>query len=189
MSTRFDENDILDAVRECIMAVGFRRTTLADVARRVGASRMTLYRRYPDVDALTRALVEREFGRLMSDTFESVGDAPSIRERLAKVLARGVEAISRNDLYIRILDVDPELILPYVVDRLGTFQQLVISTLKEQIAEGQEEGSIRQGNPEEMARTIELLARSFVLAARASDQRIDQLLDEFELMVDRYLAP
>ena len=48
------DDALLDAVRACVMAVGVRRTTLTDVARRAGVSRMTLYRRFPDVEALLR---------------------------------------------------------------------------------------------------------------------------------------
>ena len=34
----------LDAAREAILAVGWSRTTLTDIARRAGVSRMTIYR-------------------------------------------------------------------------------------------------------------------------------------------------
>ena len=45
-----DEQDrVLDAARACVLAVGVRRTTVTDVARRAGVSRMTLYRRFPDL--------------------------------------------------------------------------------------------------------------------------------------------
>jgi AcrR family transcriptional regulator len=36
---RSDEDTILDAARDCILAVGVRRTTMTDVARRAGVSR------------------------------------------------------------------------------------------------------------------------------------------------------
>ena len=46
-----DEDDrVLDAARACVLDVGVRRTTMTDVARRAGVSRMTLYRRFPDLD-------------------------------------------------------------------------------------------------------------------------------------------
>src|SRR5918992_4746199 len=51
----------LDAARDCVLAVGVRRTTLTDVARRAGLSRMTLYRRWPDVRSLVADLMTREF--------------------------------------------------------------------------------------------------------------------------------
>jgi AcrR family transcriptional regulator len=36
---------ILDATRASVLDFGIRRTTLTDVARRAGVSRMTVYRR------------------------------------------------------------------------------------------------------------------------------------------------
>jgi hypothetical protein len=59
------DDGVLDAARTCVMAVGVRRTTFSDVARRAGVSRMTLYRRFPDLETLLSALMTREFGRLV----------------------------------------------------------------------------------------------------------------------------
>ena len=69
-----DEDRILDAARDTILAVGLRRTTVSDVARRAGLSRMTVYRRYPDGAALIRALMWREFGatRSVQGSYNSV---------------------------------------------------------------------------------------------------------------------
>src|SRR3712207_8662087 len=38
----------LDAARACILDVGWKRTTLTEVARRAGVSRMTIYRTWAD---------------------------------------------------------------------------------------------------------------------------------------------
>ena len=43
------EDAVLDATRDCVLAYGVRRTTVSDVARRAGVSRMSIYRRWPDV--------------------------------------------------------------------------------------------------------------------------------------------
>ncbi|HST43382.1 MAG TPA: helix-turn-helix domain-containing protein, partial [Conexibacter sp.] len=68
MSQRTVEDDaLLDATRACVLAVGVRRTTVTDVARRAGVSRMTLYRRYPDVTSLIQALMTREFSAIIED--------------------------------------------------------------------------------------------------------------------------
>src|SRR4028118_1689679 len=53
------DDPLLDAARECILAVGWRRTTLTEVARRAGVSRMTLYRRWPDMQSLLADLMTR----------------------------------------------------------------------------------------------------------------------------------
>src|ERR1043166_4932980 len=67
MSQRNDDDPVLDAARACVLAVGVRRTTVTDVARRAGVSRMTLYRRFPDLEGVLSALMTREFGRLVAD--------------------------------------------------------------------------------------------------------------------------
>jgi AcrR family transcriptional regulator len=46
------EDAVLDATRDCVLAYGVRRTTVSDVARRAGVSRMSIYRRWPDVRSL-----------------------------------------------------------------------------------------------------------------------------------------
>src|SRR3954464_2263802 len=56
-----DESAYLDAARDSILAVGWRRTTLTDVARRAGVSRMTIYRRWPDMDTVLRSLLGRDW--------------------------------------------------------------------------------------------------------------------------------
>ncbi len=55
----------LDAARASILAVGWSRTTLTDIARRAGVSRMTLYRRWPEMNALLGDLMTREWGGLV----------------------------------------------------------------------------------------------------------------------------
>ena len=44
---------------------GVRRTTLSDVARRTGVSRITVYNRFGDLHDLMRALMTLEFGILL----------------------------------------------------------------------------------------------------------------------------
>ena len=58
---------MLEAARACVLAVGVRRTTFSDVARRAGVSRMTLYRRFPDLETLLSTLMTCEFGRVVEE--------------------------------------------------------------------------------------------------------------------------
>lgn len=151
------------------MAVGVRRTTLTDVARRAGLSRMTVYRRFPDVAALIQALMTREFSGVLTDAVAANADRATVRERIAHGATEGVVRLSGDPLFLRLLDVDPELLLPYVVQRHGAFQHLVLDTLVALLAEGMEEGSIRPTDPVALAAALELCLRGWVLAARADD--------------------
>ena len=65
---RTADDTVLDAARDCVLAVGVRRTTLSSVARTAGVSRMTLYRRFPDVSNLLATLMTREFVSVSTDT-------------------------------------------------------------------------------------------------------------------------
>ena len=52
-------NAYLEATRDCILDVGLKRTTLTEVARRAGVSRMTIYRTWPDMESLLAELRTR----------------------------------------------------------------------------------------------------------------------------------
>ncbi|WP_233345948.1 TetR/AcrR family transcriptional regulator, partial [Saccharomonospora iraqiensis] len=70
---RVPDDVLLDAARECVLARGVRRTTLTDIARTAGVSRMTLYRRFPDVRSVLAALMTREFGALLREVSTRAG--------------------------------------------------------------------------------------------------------------------
>lgn len=192
MSQRTVEDDaLLDAARACVLAVGVRRTTVTDVARRAGVSRMTLYRRYPDVTSLIQALMTREFSAIIGQVDEQAGALPSARERLVEGAVRGADRLTRNPLFLRIVDVDPELLLPYVTTRLGSFQHAVVAAFEERVREGLADGSIAAADPAIVARTIELSLRGFVLQTLADDAEAarEPELAELRRLLDRYLAP
>jgi AcrR family transcriptional regulator len=157
---------LLDAARDCVLDVGFRRTTLTDVARRAGVSRMTLYRRFDDVQSLVADLMTREFTELMREARAAVPDGGTARQRLVATATASVRELWRNPLLARVLDVDPELLLPYLVDRVGATQRLVEPALRADVQAGQADGSIRDGDPAVITRALYLVLQSFALSAR-----------------------
>src|SRR4029079_15599748 len=125
MSQRNADDPVLDSARACVLAVGVRRTTMTDIARRAGVSRMTLYRRYPDLEGVLASLMTREFGRLVADAAARTR-AASARERVVAMVVHGSRALAEDALFVRLLDVDPELLLPYVTQRLGGMQKMAV---------------------------------------------------------------
>jgi AcrR family transcriptional regulator len=192
VSQRTVEDDaLLDATRACVLAVGVRRTTVTDVARRAGVSRMTLYRRYPDVTSLIQALMTREFSAIIEDVDRVAAQRPDARGRLVEGAVLGADRLTRNPLFLRIVDVDPELLLPYVTTRLGSFQQAVVGAFEVQVREGVEDGSIEASDPAIVARSIELALRGFVLQtlAEGAEAAREPELAELRRLLERYLAP
>src|SRR3954452_9356196 len=98
---------ILDATRASMLAVGVRRTTLTDVARRAGISRMTVYRRYPDVSALFSDLMVREFGGVLAAATRAGASCRTARTRLVAEAVAGVKAVQENPLFAKVLDLEP----------------------------------------------------------------------------------
>ncbi len=192
MSQRTVEDEaLLDATQACVLAVGVRRTTMTDVARRASVSRMTLYRRYADVTSLMQALMTREFTQIIGEVDADVEALPSARARVVEAAASGVDRLTRNPLFLRIVDVDPELLLPYLTTRRGAFQRAAVGAFEARLADGVADGSIGVADPAAAARTIELALRGFAfqaLAAGAEGEREEEL-GELRVLLDRYLAP
>jgi AcrR family transcriptional regulator len=179
----------LDAARACILDVGWRRTTLTEVARRAGVSRMTIYRTWSDMPQLLGDLMTREWGELVSPTQELLVPDPG---QVADGVLRAVKVLRDNELFVRIVELDPELILPYLLARRGRSQELIIGLLVAVIEAGQNAGTVRAGDPTTIARGIVLAAHGFVLSAHtmADDAvTVDALDAELRLLIERTLLP
>src|SRR5438270_12702964 len=98
---------ILDATRASVLAVGVRRTTLTDVARRAGVSRMTVYRLVPDVTTLILEVISREFAALLDDAERGAARRRTAR---ARILAMNLDVVHRlpdAPLFRSVIGVDP----------------------------------------------------------------------------------
>jgi AcrR family transcriptional regulator len=171
----------LDAARACILDVGWRRTTLTEVARRAGVSRMTIYRAWPDMPAVLGDLMTREWGevvaRAVADADRDTDRATAADGLVAEVVAT-CRALRDNELFVRIVELDAELLLPYLLTRRGRSQQAIADLTAGRIREGQADGSIRDGKPDAMSRALLLAMHGFVLSLHTM---VDDDVDESEL--------
>lgn len=193
-SKRNVEDQILDAARVCVEAFGVRRTTLTDVARRAGVSRPTVYRRWPDVTALVADLLTRELRRILLEEEPSADDdmaGESTRVRLVLHAAGVARAMLSHPLFARIVDTEPELMATYTFQRLGTSHRATLELLEPVIAEGQEDGSIRAGDPVVLAHLVLVTVQGTVTSRRLFSEVLDHdgLVDELAILINGYLAP
>jgi AcrR family transcriptional regulator len=181
---------LLDAARESILAVGWRRSTLTDVARRAGVSRMTIYRRWSDMETLMADLMTREWGGLLDATLPPQaldGSVPAVAQTVASTLG----ALRDNELFAKLVEVDPDLLLPYLLERRGRTQDALLAVLTDAVAAGQRTGSVRDGDPVLLARSVLLASYGFALSAPTmTGTGIDEaaLDGELRLLVERYLT-
>ncbi len=190
----------LDAARACILDVGWRRTTLTEVARRAGVSRMTIYRTWPDMGAVLGDLMTREWGEVVAaavvaadgSLVDSADGRATVADHLVAIVVATSRALRDNELFVRIVELDPELLLPYLLTRRGRSQQAIAELTASRITEGQADGSIRDGDPVTMARALLLAVHGFVLSAHTmvDDDVTEEALDaELAHLVRRAVTP
>ncbi|SOB81145.1 TetR/AcrR family transcriptional regulator [Streptomyces sp. 1331.2] len=185
---RSTDDAILDAAADLIVHLGVRRTQLAEIARRAGVSRPTVYRRWPDVRAVIGALLTREILATLEGTALDVEDRTTLVERVVEVAVRlrdhpVLGALLRSD--------DSDLLLEYVVERLGASQRGLLEALRSGIEQGQAHGSIRAGEPLELAAMVLLIAQSTVQSHRMVASLLPEAAWRRELAraLNGYLAP
>jgi AcrR family transcriptional regulator len=190
------DDGYLDAAREAILAVGWSRTTLTDIARRAGVSRMTLYRRWPDTQTLLADLMTREWGRVVTESV-AAGQGQDALHRIREVVVATVRGLRADELLRRVIDVDPEMLLPYLLDRRGRSQDHLAQATAAVIREGQADGSVRAGDPDVLARSLLLACHGFTLSAHtmtdgpapSRDADVTALDTELAHLVESYLQP
>ncbi|HWM07114.1 MAG TPA: TetR/AcrR family transcriptional regulator [Actinophytocola sp.] len=188
---RVADDVLLDAAMECVLARGVRRTTLSDVARTAAVSRMTLYRRFPDVRGMLSALITREFGKILAEADRIARTEPTARGQLVAAAVHTIRTLAANPLMHAVIERDAEMLLPYIMERIGTSQRMTEEFLRAQLAAGQRDGSIRRADPAAQTRSIFLLLQPYVFAIRpaTSDLPLEDLLRELGHLLDSALRP
>ena len=185
------DDPVLRAAYEGVLEIGLGRLTLAEVARRAGVSRMTVYRRYDDLDRLISALLVIEFSAVITEAAERARREQSGRGRLVREVIHVTRRTAEHPLMRRILELDPEMLMPLVVDRLGSSHRIGLDRLRQLLADGQADGSVAAGDLEAMSLQVMSMAASHVFSARAYDS-VDprgRRWPELERALDGYLRP
>lgn len=157
---------ILDAALSVALEVGFRRTTIAEVARRAGVSRMTAYRYFTDNGTLINAIQTREFSamlvRVRAVVDEQVG--LSSAERLAVLLAETVRQVSVHPIMRMTREVEPSYLFQYLVSRYGMTQLLGLYAIEELLQAGVEDGSLHLQDVHATATMLLLSVQSIIVS-------------------------
>jgi AcrR family transcriptional regulator len=143
---------ILDAALGQFEDFGLRRSTMEDIAKRCGMSRITIYRRFPKKENLIEAVVLRELKSFL-DRLERVGDGDagsgpagaggdagsgpagaggelSAEDKMVERIALALQYLGNHPLLRRLLRTEPESILPSLTVNGG----VVVDMAREHIA-------------------------------------------------------
>ncbi|MGF1426716.1 TetR/AcrR family transcriptional regulator [Kitasatospora sp. LaBMicrA B282] len=193
------EQRILDAAYQLLLTIGMQRITMADIARRAGVSRATLYRRWGGVREVLGTLTTRVWTELVEQAFEAESaliESAGARTAVVDGVVRLARAIRVHPLLRKIIELDPDFLTPYLLQRRGTNTNHQLALLETGLRLGIADGSIRPGDPALLARSVLLTAWSFTLtgpvlvdAPDGTGAEVDRLDGELRLLLDRYLMP
>jgi AcrR family transcriptional regulator len=167
---------ILDAAASCVLAYGVERVTLAEIARRAGVSRPTVYRRFPDTRSILAALLTMRITHALDD----VPSGGVGREHVVARVVAVAERLRRDDVIMSVLHEAPELAMFYLSERLGTSQQILLDAVAGELKAAQAEGSVRAGDVRQLAAMSLLITQSTILSA----QLVAPILDASALAVE-----
>jgi TetR/AcrR family transcriptional regulator, repressor for uid operon len=133
-----DPNDdrarILDAAYEQFCQLGIRRSTMDDVARRAGVSRITVYRRFVTKDLLVEEVVRREFRRYFDQFLADIQQAETAADRVVLGFVSSLRAIRGNPLIGGLMVAEPDVLVPSMATdggrTLAAVRQFVAGQLK-----------------------------------------------------------
>ena len=178
---------ILDAAASCVLAYGVDRVTLAEIARRAGVSRPTIYRRWPDTRALLAALLTSRIIRVLRELPSRGGGREALVERIVGV----AERLRHDEVVMSVFHTAPELAMVYIAERLGTSQQMLIEAVASELKAAQRGGSVRAGDPRQLAAMCLLITQSTIQSAQivAPILNADALAVELAHSLNGYLRP
>jgi AcrR family transcriptional regulator len=161
---------VLDTAAALVAEHGLLSVTMSRIAEEAGIGRATLYKYFPDVEAILLAWHERQIARHFKSLVEVRDQAGSAYERLAAVLEAYALIAQKSRGHH-----DTELAaLMHRDDRVAQAEQQLRQLIRNLLAEAAEAGNIRNDvAPEELARyCLHALTAAGGLPSKAGVRRL-----------------
>ncbi|MCX5537271.1 TetR/AcrR family transcriptional regulator [Streptomyces sp. NBC_00006] len=136
---------LLDAAYEQFCRMGIKRSTMADVARIAGVSRITVYRRFDTKEALVEHVVRREFRRYFEQFATEIRGADTAADRVVLGFVSSLRAIRHNRLIGGLMAVEPDSVVPSITTDGGRTQYVVQQFVAARLREEQRAGQVADG--------------------------------------------
>lgn len=157
----------LDAAAEVFARHGITRSSVQDIARRLGLSRATVYRQVGPVDTIVRLLLAREIRRALSQlpAPPSTGSGPAYVVDLVTTL---VIFAREHPVATKVLRDEAELIGPFLVTDMPDLVARVSDTLRPLLAAAMSTGLIARRDPAVLAEWLTRIGLSLIIAPPAA---------------------
>ncbi|MEU7790423.1 TetR family transcriptional regulator [Amycolatopsis sp. NPDC049159] len=179
---------VLDAAFEQFCRMGVQRSTMEDVAKRAGLSRITVYRRFATKDTLVEHVVRREYRRYFDRFLTEIKQAETVADRVVLGFVSSLRAIRGNPLIGGLIAAEPGLLASSMITDAGRTLATVREFVAGQLRREQHAGTVAAGlDVEVVAELMVRVSASFL----AIPSRVVDLDDDEQLaaLARRYLVP
>jgi AcrR family transcriptional regulator len=168
----------LDAAASCFARFGVAHTTVPDIAREVGVSRMTVYRRLGSVQDALRSLLARELHRLVVHLAGQLNGAPPSPATIVELTEMVVRHAGSHPVLKKSLADEPELVGPVLLDSFSGIVDNVSVVAAPLLAAAMQAGLVRRQDPVVLTDWLVRTTVSVVASPPQHDLRsfLDQVL-------------
>ncbi|MGA8365145.1 MAG: helix-turn-helix domain-containing protein [Solirubrobacteraceae bacterium] len=142
---------------------GIRRTSMEDVARRAGVSRMTVFRRFASKQRLVEIVIAREVHRGMQELDLLWEGAETLEDRLVAGFEFAGRYVRGHPLFDRLLRSEPDVLLPPLTLDGGPVLELYRSLIANRLQAEVNAGRAATPDIDGVAEVIARLAISLLL--------------------------
>ena len=178
---------ILDAALEQFTLLGLRRSSVDDVAKRAGVSRVTVYRRFQTKDRLVEETLLRELSRFFQRLDVAVAGLPTMKERVVEGFVVALRHTRAHPLFGGLLRLEPEVVLPYMTVQGTSSLSATVEYLTGHLRRAQQAEGRPVEDPRPLAELMVRVAVSFLLNPASCIEMDDE--DQARAFARRYLAP
>jgi AcrR family transcriptional regulator len=101
-----DSDAVFDAAASCYLRFGVAKTTAADIARAVGISRATLYRRFGSHEAIFLSVLARESAAMAADAEIHLAGVEDPAERILEGMMFAIQEIGGRPVHAAVFGGD-----------------------------------------------------------------------------------
>ncbi|MGX1810490.1 TetR/AcrR family transcriptional regulator [Nocardia sp. NPDC055321] len=133
---------ILDAADERFQRWGIQRSTMEDVAKQAGVSRITVYRRFVTKDDLVEQVILREFRRYFDQFLVDIAEAKTPGERVVQGFVSSLRTFRGNPLIGTMIAAEPDQFIASLIGDGGRAVAMVREFVVLQLRQEQRAGTV-----------------------------------------------
>lgn len=157
----------LDAASQSFALYGIAHSSVPDIARRMGVSRATVYRRIGTVESALRLLLARELNRILTEASARLTGIKAGPDEIIDVLVWISEYARDHEVLQSALKSDAELLGPFLTQNFSALVKRASESVRPVLSAAMSSGLIARRDPATLADWLARLLISIGLAPPA----------------------